>query len=265
MEAASIPSMISFLFGMANRDSLRGPVIIGLLADLDIPEAASRSAIARMRAAGSLQGTRRGRVTDYSLAGPAAHGFRHSRDLAQRRSTPTWPGEFAGILHSIPESHRRHRDRLRTAATLVGYVPLRPGLMIGLSDQWSQLTPVVAELPADASVAPVALRMRPEDARTAAAQAWRLADLDRRLLALADRARTALDQPPPPDDRAAMRALVDLTLPIYHALVTVPDLPPELLPDTWSQPALIDLLGQVHQSFGTAVQRHLGVVLEQDS
>lgn len=265
MEAVPIPSMISFLFGMTGRDSLPGTVIVRLLADLDIPEAAGRSAIARMRTAGALTGIRRGRTTDYSLAGPAAHGFRHSRALAHTPSAPSWSGEFAGLLHRIPEAHRRHRDRLRNAATLVGYMPLRPGLMIGLTDQWSQLAPALAELPAGATVAPLTLRMRSEDARTAAAEAWRLDELDRHLRDLADLVRAALDQAPPPDDRAAMQALAELTLPIYRALVIVPDLPPELLPDTWAQPDLTRLLGQAHHWFGTATQRHLRLVLGQGS
>lgn len=172
----SIPALISFVFGLAEREAIPGPALVALLGEFGISEGASRSAIARMRADGALAGVRRGRVTDYRLAGVAASGFRHARSLghpelpAERR----WGGEFAGILYSVPERLRRYRDRLRTAALLAGYASLRPGLLIGVIDQWSQLEQMVSTFPADITVYPVTLRLQAGDARSAAVEAWGL-------------------------------------------------------------------------------------------
>lgn len=262
----SIPALVSFLFGLADRESIPGPVLVALLGELGVGHGAARSAIARMRTAGELAGNRRGRVTDYRLAGVAASGFRHARSLAHPDAAPVervWQGEFAGILYSVPERLRRHRDRLRTAALLAGYASLRPGLLIGVADQWDQLEPVVSTLPAGVTVYPVTLRLRPADARSAAAEAWELAELNRHLGRQAARLRRAMSTPMkrPPSGSAALRRLVELTLAVYHSLVVVPPLPPELLPERWRQPELIDLLGAIHQRFGPAAQRHVHALL----
>lgn len=264
--APSTPALISFLFGLADRESIPGPALIVLLGELGIGEGAARSAIARMRTAGELATARRGRVTDYGLAGVAASGFRHARSQAHPDATPTeqvWEGEFAGILYSVPERLRRHRDRLRTAALLAGYTSLRPGLLIAIVDRWEQLEPVVSALPADIAVCPVTLGLRADDARSAAAEAWELAELNHDLGRHVARLRQALEAPPErlPSGSAALRRLAELTLPVYHSLVVVPPLPTELLPERWCQPELVDLLGGIHQRFGPAAQQHVHSVL----
>ncbi|WGW12489.1 hypothetical protein LWF01_01605 [Saxibacter everestensis] len=264
--APSIPSLVSFLFGIAERESLPGPVLVALLADLGISSAAARSAIARMRASGKLTGIRRGRVTDYSLAGLTASGFRHARILGHPGQEPAervWQGEFAGILYSVPERLRSHRDRLRVEALLAGYTTLRPGLLIGVADQWDALEPLVSTMPAAIRVYPVTLRLHPAQARSAAAEAWELESLDRHLCRLVTWLRSALDRD---RDRrltgpVALRRLAELTLPVYRALVVVPPLPPELLPDRWCQPELVELLGAIHEVHGPPVQQHLRAFL----
>lgn len=265
----SIPALISFVFGLAEREAIPGPALVALLGEFGISEGASRSAIARMRADGALAGVRRGRVTDYRLAGVAASGFRHARSLghpelpAERR----WGGEFAGILYSVPERLRRYRDRLRTAALLAGYASLRPGLLIGVIDQWSQLEQMVSTFPADITVYPVTLRLQAGDARSAAVEAWGLIELDQHLRGVATTLENALrnQKKQPPTDSAALLRLAELTLPVYHSLIVVPPLPPELLPAEWCGPDLVALLGQVHQRFGAAAQHHLHEVLAASS
>lgn len=258
----SVPALISFLFGLAERETMPGPALVALLGDLGVSPGAARSGIARMRAAGELAGTRRGRVTDYRLAGAAASGFGRARDLGHPDGAPAqraWTGEFPGVLYSVPERLRLHRDRLRTAALLSGYASLRPGLLIGVVDRWDDLAPVVAALPEGATARPLALRLRPDDARSAASEAWGLPGLNRHLGRLAARLREALDGPrrPPPTGAAALQRLAELTLPVYHALIVVPPLPPELLPYDWCQAELVGLLGRAHERLGAAAQQQV--------
>ncbi|MGC5617674.1 PaaX family transcriptional regulator C-terminal domain-containing protein [Georgenia sp. Z1491] len=266
--APSIASLISFLFGLSARDSLPGPALVALLADLGIGASATRSAIARMRAAGEITGARTGRITDYRLAGLTASGFRHARSLGHPGHGPAereWTGEFAGILYSAPERLRNHRDRLRTKAVLAGYATLRPGLLIGVDDRWETLEPFTATLPEAMTVYPVTLRLRPAEARAAAAEAWELASLDRHLGRQVTRLSNALarDRDGRPTGAAAMRRLAGLTLPVYRALVVVPPLPAELLPEGWRQPELTSLLGQVHEVLGPPARRHLDARLSE--
>jgi len=294
---APIPSLVSFLFGLAEREELPGPAIIALLEDLGVGASAARSAIARMRTEGILEARRRGRVSDYRLAGPAASGFRRARDQAHPpggESGSGWDGTFHGILFRAPEPQRRHRDRLRTAALLAGYVMLRPGLMIAVEDQWGTLSEVVSEMPQTVDVSPLTLRMRPEDARRAAAEAWDLAGLDGHLRELAETIRHGLAESDPdpgapapwapasapasaisapasaasastsaaPGEGAeALRTMVALTLPVYRALIVVPTLPPELLPPDWSLPELLALVGQAHARYAAPAQEHLNRAL----
>lgn len=255
-------SLISFLFGASGREELPGPALVALLADLGVGNSAARSAIARMRGAGELAGTRHGRVTDYRLTGLAASGFRRARNLGHPAPVPDergWHGEFAGLLYSVPERLRSHRDRLRAKALLAGYASLRPGLLIGVTDQWDVLESYAATLPAAITVYPVTLRLRPTEARSAAAEAWELVSLNRHLGRQVTRLRAALDRDRDRDlsGPAALRRLAALTLPVYRALVVVPPLPPELLPEDWCQPELVRLLGEAHEALDQPVQRHL--------
>jgi phenylacetic acid degradation operon negative regulatory protein len=262
-----IASLISFLYGVTGRDVLPGPVLIRLITDLGIADSAARSAIARMRRNGQLAGTRHGRITDYQLIGLAASGFRHARQLGHpgaARPERVWQGEFAGILYGVPERLRRHRDRLRTAALLAGYAPLRPGLLIAVTDGWDTLAPTVASLPAAVTIYPVTLRMKPADAKSAAIEAWNLVRLARHLDDQAGRLKRALRAGPGvrPNGPAALRRLAQLTVPVYRSFIVVPPLPAELLPDDWPQPELVRLLGEVHATFGPPARQYVTTVLD---
>ncbi len=261
-------SVVPFLFGVAMRPRLPGTVLVRLLIDVGATESAARSVLARLRSDGALAGHRRGRNTDYELAGLVGEAFLRARAVGNPDRVPApppvapWAGEFHGLLFGVPEELRSHRDRLRNAARLAGYAPLRPGLMVAARDGWSALAGVVSELPEVATIYPLTLRLTPDDARRAAAEAWRLPGVAANTEALIARlvaAREAGSGATP--SAAALRRYVELALPAYHFFVGIPQLPVELLPDAWPVPRLVEALAGVRDGLGAAAEAYVAGVL----
>ena len=261
-------SVVPFLFGVAMRSRLPGTVLVRLLIDVGATESAARSVLARLRSDGALAGHRRGRTTDYELAGLVGEAFLRAQAVGnpdRMAALPTggpWTGEFHGLLFGVPENLRSHRDRLRNAARLAGYAPLRPGLMVAARDGWSALAAVVSELPDVATIYPLTLRLTPEDARRAAAEAWRLPEVAANaeaLIAGLVAAREAGSGAPP--SAAALRRYVELALPAYHFFVGIPQLPVEVLPDDWPVPRLVVALAGVRDGLGAAAETYVAGVL----
>jgi phenylacetic acid degradation operon negative regulatory protein len=259
---------VPFLFGIADRTRLPGTVLVRLLVDIGASASAARSVLARLRADGGLRSLRHGRRTDYELAGLVDSAFRRARRTGHpelpdhRRDDGRWPGEFHGILFTIAESDRSHRDRLRNAARLAGYAPLRPGLMISPWDGWPALADAVALLPAASTVYPFVLRLAAADARSAAAEAWGLARVAAATEALiVELARAVADDSGELRGPAALARYAELALPAYRFFIGVPALPRELLPPDWPLLRLVETLGRVREQFGTAAESYVGEVL----
>ena len=259
-------SVVPFLFGVAMRSRLPGTVLMRLLVDVGASESAARSVLARLRGDGAVTTHRRGRTTDYELAGLVGEAFLRARavgnpDLQPAPAATPWAGDFHGLLYGVPEHLRSHRDRLRHAARLAGYAPLRPGLMISAWDGWAMLTDVVATLPEVITLYPVTLRLTPDDARRAAGEAWRLPEVAASTEELVARMVVASDavSAPGPD---ALRRYVELALPAYHFFVGIPQLPTELLPDAWPVPCLVAALAAVRGGVGAAAEAYVASVLD---
>ncbi|WP_169510924.1 PaaX family transcriptional regulator C-terminal domain-containing protein [Actinomycetospora chiangmaiensis] len=152
-------ALVAALFGTSGRTDLPGPALVALLGDLGLRPDAARRALARMRDAGQLTTTRRGRRVDHHLAGAFGASVLRLRD--DRGTPPPWDGAFHTLLHHVPESARPYRDRLRRAAVLVGYGPWQPGVLISPVDRSAGLREVLADVPPDASV--VLGRLVPDD------------------------------------------------------------------------------------------------------
>ncbi len=129
--------LICFAFGVARVPAghpLAGRILIRLLADLGLSEAAARSLLLRMRKEGLLTSERAGRQASYRLAPivDAAQERLHRQMLGHR---PAWTGTFNGLLYEVPERRRDFRERLRRTALLLGYAALRPGLFVATTDR----------------------------------------------------------------------------------------------------------------------------------
>jgi phenylacetic acid degradation operon negative regulatory protein len=256
--------VVAFAFGIASAhqgDAVAGPVLIRLLADLGISGPAARSLVLRMRREGWLTSERAGRQARYRLAPvTAAAQARVERQL--RGNRPEWDGSFSGVLFTVPERHRSFRDRLRRSAHLLGYVTLRPGLLIAATDRYEELASLLPPRPAGSQVLRTRLAFSPEDSRSIVAQVWDLDGLAARyraVLADADR-RTSQAEEQPAAGAAAFRAFAAAALPLYQTSSDDPDLPDELLPDDWPGQRIGPALGRTFQAFGPALSDYLATV-----
>jgi phenylacetic acid degradation operon negative regulatory protein len=128
--------LVPFLFGVANRDELPGPVLVRLLGDLGLTPAATRALIARLRAEGNLAGAPEGRLVRYRLDGDVARGFERIR---HRPPPSPWPGHFHALIYQVPEGQRPFRDQLRRTALLAGFGLMAPGVLISIGDRYERL------------------------------------------------------------------------------------------------------------------------------
>ncbi|HEY6275202.1 MAG TPA: PaaX family transcriptional regulator C-terminal domain-containing protein [Streptosporangiaceae bacterium] len=258
-------SMVFFAFGAAAVPAggelpggqLAGRVLLRLLADLGLSEAAARSLLLRMRREGWLDSERTGREARYRLA-PAILAAQARIEAQLRGHRPEWTGFFSGVLYEIPEDARAYRDRLRHTAHLLGYATLRPGLLVATTDRWAELAELLPEQPAGGQLLRIELRLDAADSREVAARLWHLDALADRYRAVLDQAHTLTGQAGQHrPGAAAFRALAEATLPIYHASADDPDLPTDLLPAGWPGDQLGGALERAFRAFYPAIIGYL--------
>lgn len=257
-KVSELPGLVPFLFGVADRATLPGPVLVRLLVEAGFSAPSARTGLTRMRERGGLATERVGRHVEYRLAGATLSAFRRLRD---RPATPDWDGAFHGVLFTVPESARSHRDLLRRILTVSGYGPLRAGLWISPRDAWPVLRDQLGPPPSGARIAPVELRLAPDDAREAAAEAWNLDSAAARMRAAC--ARLAAPLPAPEPDGATLRTYHELVRPVFQTLLEVPALPAPLLPADWPREALLAALGAAIAHFQPASGAYLRALLDQ--
>jgi phenylacetic acid degradation operon negative regulatory protein len=265
MEMSPQVGLVCFAYGTAQAatqllpgEPVAGPVLLRLLSDLGVSGSAARSLLLRMRREGWLTSERVGRQARYRLA-PIVFAAQGRVERQLRGDRPAWNGSFSGVLYTVPERYRSFRDRLRRSALLLGYVTLRPGLLVATTDRHDDL---VAELPAappGSQVLRTRLTFSADDSRRLAAELWDLtgiAALHRRAIAEFD-GRVAAAQQRPPAGAAALRAFAAATLPLYRAGSADPDLPAELLPADWPAVSLSAAIGRAFGVFVPLVSDYL--------
>ena len=241
--------LVPFLFGVTGRTELAGGVLTGLLIDLGLTPAAARALIARMRTAGQLASTRRGREADYRLAGNFARGFERIRSGAGRTVAP-WTGSLHALLYQVPEGQRAFRDLLRRHALFNGYGIMQPGVLIALTDLSPRLAEVLAECPDGASVRIGTIGLSVADAAAVAYQAWDLAQVEATYREHIASLRSALSSDAElPATAATLRAFADLSMPPLVDTLRDPGLPPELRPADWPLAELFTLIEEVNARY----------------
>ena len=126
--------LLSFLGALVlDRDlpPLPSVILLDLLADLGVAEAAGRATLKRMTQRGLFSRSQVGRTAEFALT-PLAEDV--LREAAQRVTSPTPfehpEGEWTLLSYSVPESRRDLRHRVRARLTWAGFGGLRDGLWI---------------------------------------------------------------------------------------------------------------------------------------
>jgi DNA-binding transcriptional regulator PaaX len=110
---------------------LPSAVLLDVLADLGVTEAAARATLKRMTQRGLLDRGQVGRTAEYALTQKAE---RVLRQADARVSSPApfthREGEWTLLSYSVPESRRDLRHKVRSRLTWAGFGGLRDGLWI---------------------------------------------------------------------------------------------------------------------------------------
>jgi len=256
--------LVGLAFGAAQvqpGEPVAGPVLLRLLADLGVSGPAARSLLLRMRRDGWLTSERSGRQAQYRLA-PIVFAAQERVERQLRGDRTAWNESFSGVLYTVPESFRPFRDRLRRSALLLGYVTLRPGLLVATTDRYDELVAVLPPRPPGSQLLRTKLTFSADDSRRLAAELWDLdgiAALYRQAIAEFD-GRVAEAQQQPPAGAAALRAFAAAVLPLYRAASGDPDLPAELLPADWPAPRLSEAIGRAFAVFVPLVSGYLDAI-----
>ncbi|PZS12372.1 MAG: hypothetical protein DLM64_05075 [Solirubrobacterales bacterium] len=252
--------------GASTGAGLPGPVLISLLSELGLSESAARAAILRLRRNGWLSSHRHGRHTHYA---PTTAVLIHQQRVREHftASGELWDGTFHGLLYEVPERDRAFRDRLRRSARLLGYAPLRAGLLIAPTDRSAQLDALLSNPPPEARLLPARIELHPHDARRLATRIWALEELARDYRDQIEAMRGAIavaaqDRPAGP---AALRAFAAATQPVYQAVAQDPLLPRELLPNDWPAPQLGAALAATLEKLGPAASAYVDALTREPS
>jgi phenylacetic acid degradation operon negative regulatory protein len=126
-------SLIVTVYGLYARDTdgwLSVALLIRLLAELGVEEAAVRSAISRLKRRGLLAASRRGPVAGYALSAEAreilAEGDAHIFDPPRATVAEGW----LLAVFSVPESERARRHTLRSRLAALGFGTAAPGVWV---------------------------------------------------------------------------------------------------------------------------------------
>ncbi|GAB3170922.1 PaaX family transcriptional regulator C-terminal domain-containing protein [Myceligenerans halotolerans] len=155
-------------------------VLIGLLAELGVGDAATRATLARMSRRDLLAKVRSGREVAYGLTPAGESVLREARGRVQADEpfAPVGTG-WTLVTFSVPESQRDTRHRVRATLTWSGFGLLRDGLWIapGEVDVESALRPLDGAL-ADVELSAFrAYEIEGFPATRAVRSAWRLDEI----------------------------------------------------------------------------------------
>ena len=106
-------------------------ILLDLLADLGVTEAAGRATLKRMTQRGLFSRSQVGRTAEYALTPLAEDVLREARERVASPAPFQHPeGEWTLLSYSVPESRRDLRHRVRARLTWAGFGGLRDGLWI---------------------------------------------------------------------------------------------------------------------------------------
>jgi phenylacetic acid degradation operon negative regulatory protein len=251
--------LVYFAFGAAQvgaGESLAGPILLRLLADLGLSESAARTVLLRMRQDGLLSSERDGRTARYRLA-PAVYAAQARMERQLRGHRPAWSGSFHGVLYEVPERSRAYRDRLRRTAQLLGYAMLRPGLLIATTDRSQELRSLLPDQPTGTQVLWIQITLEPDDSRRVAADLWDLDRLAARYRAVLAEARESIDRARWAQSDHSFGAFAAATLPLFETAASDPDLPAALLPSNWPGDDVGVAIGTALEVFGPMISQYV--------
>ncbi|MFD8696245.1 PaaX family transcriptional regulator [Kitasatospora purpeofusca] len=240
--------------------------LIALMAELDVDAPAVRSAISRLKKAGTLLQERGdGSGTGYRLS-PAMGPVFEEGDRRIFRSLE--PAELADgwvvAVFSVPESERAHRHTLRSRLSWLGFGNAAPGVWLAPARVLPDARRLLERLGLDAYVH---LFLSAEyagftDLRTAVAAWWDFPAIEGQYAAFTDTWRPVLaargsDSGAGPDPAEAFRDYVPMLTQWRRLPYLDPGLPAPLLPPDWNAVAARAVFTGLHTLLAGPSLRHV--------
>ncbi len=235
-------------------ESLPSAALVALLAEFGVSDSAARAALSRLTRNGLLVTAKSGRRTFVRLSERAAEildeGARHIFSFGL--DTQPWDGMWSLLAFSIPEHNRAARDALRKQLRWLGFAPLYDGLWLAPRDQVGEVTSLLADLGITTATAFRATAVPGAGSGGLPQRAWDLGALRDRyedFMGFAERLHAqAADGRMSPVEALVARTHVMDEWRAFPALD--PDLPAELLPDTWPRAAARQLFIATYDLLG---------------
>lgn len=213
--------------------------IVQLMSELDVDEAATRSALLRMRRRGLLEPERRHGVRGLRLSDQALPMLEEAdQRIFGRRSPARLSDGWALVSFSVPEHERAKRHVLRSRLEWLGFGNLSNGLWIAPRRMLRELEKRLAELGYQRYVLLFEAHYHGfEELQQLVRRAWDLTELGRlysEFIRWGERVEARWSGVRHPEGRDAF---VDYTFLVYHWRkfpYLDPGLPVELLPDDWA-------------------------------
>jgi phenylacetic acid degradation operon negative regulatory protein len=242
--------------------------LVRLLAACGIAEPSTRVAVAALRRAGWLAGSRRGRETLCSPTAVLREAVAARDQRIERRLRP-WDGQWRMVVYSVPETDRAARERVRRGLARSGFGPLAPATWV--SPHRSALDEVAAELAGERTSRLDLLTARVADPRLSdddlAARCWDLPRLGAAWSRLLERLQSATGDPPEGPD--ALGRHLELRSDMRAVLDGDPLLPPALQPAGWPAREVRDTWAETGSRLAAAARAHvadgLGLVVPPSS
>ena len=212
--------------------------LVRLLADVQVEEAAVRSAISRLKRRGILQSRRYGGTAGYQLSAGALAILREGDARIFRRRRATLADGWLLAVFSVPETERHRRHVLRSELTRLGFGMVAPGVWIVPAHPQDTTAETLRRLELD-SYADLfhADHLTFGDPAAKIRQWWDLDELERRYESFVQAHETALRRwtrdSPPAAGQAAFADYVRVLTDWRRLPYLDPGLPADLLPDGW--------------------------------
>jgi phenylacetic acid degradation operon negative regulatory protein len=233
--------------------------LVTLLEDVDVAPQSTRSAISRMKQAGTLEAERRNGVAGYALTDEAVAMLRDGDQVIYHSIEPP-NGEWAMVVFSVPEAQRGRRHQLRKRLTRLGFGQLSSGVWIAPHPALRRLGRMLRSTGLDQYV--TTWTARPEDASAIedrAGEAWDLGALASAYREFSATYDGVIDTPM--DDRDAFATYLRMLSHWRRLPFMDPGLPPALLPQPWPGAEARALFTRSKEALEPAGRRHVMATL----
>lgn len=208
--------------------------LLELMETLGVQPKATRQSLARLADHGWLERTKEGRRTRWHLTDTSRTLLESGADRIYGfgQSPRSWDGRWSVLLASLPDGHPTSRHRLRARLGWAGYASFEQGAWISpWTDYEDAAVQVLDELGMSVATSFVAELGQLGNGKDIVSRAWKLDDVNARYRDFID-----VTTEPRPEILSGADAARQLTLLVHRWRrfpFLDPELPVELLPDSW--------------------------------